>query len=133
MAAIEHGHCLCGAVAYEAAGASSDQVYCHCRMCRRASGAVAVAWVTFAREGFRFVRGTPAAYRSSPHAVRRFCPDCGSPLTFEDDRKPDEIDVTAMSLDNPDAHPPDHHIWTTSRVRWWQADGHIPAWPERKR
>ncbi|WP_456237657.1 GFA family protein, partial [Geminicoccus flavidas] len=40
------GGCLCGAVRYAIELEEDDLAdYCHCRECRRASGAPVVAWV----------------------------------------------------------------------------------------
>ncbi len=40
------GHCLCGAVRLEIAGEFLHAYYCHCSICRRASGS------SFATNGF---------------------------------------------------------------------------------
>ena len=60
-----------------------------------------VGWFTVPRGAYRVVAGTPTSYRSSPHAIRTFCGTCGTPLTFESTRFPDETDVTICSLDDP--------------------------------
>ncbi len=127
---IEEGGCLCGRIRYRIAGAVDAAVHCHCRMCRRSSGGTVVTWVTAAAERFTITRGAPAVYRSSTGAERRFCPDCGAQLTFWSERCPDGVDVTLGTLDHPERHPADHHIWTSSRVPWLHLDEHLPGHAE---
>lgn len=74
-----NGHCLCGAVRFEAE-AGPEMGVCHCGQCRRwGSGpyfAVAAAAVRF--EGAENL----GRYRSSDWAERGFCTRCGSSLFY---------------------------------------------------
>jgi hypothetical protein len=99
-------------------------------MCRRAAGAPVVAWFSVPRDAFRIISGTPRIYRSSAFAQRSFCPTCGSHLTFESDRYPDEVDVTVCTLDDPGAVPPRDQVHTSSRLPWMAEDRNLPAFPE---
>ncbi|HEX4768731.1 MAG TPA: GFA family protein [Lichenihabitans sp.] len=112
------GGCFCGKVRYEAQGTPFHETLCHCTDCRRAAGAPAIAWFSVGRAEFRFTAGEPRVFRSSDRAIRRFCPDCGTQLTFEADALPDEVDVTAASLDEPNEVPPRDHSHAGSRVAW---------------
>ncbi|MBM3490626.1 MAG: GFA family protein [Alphaproteobacteria bacterium] len=82
------GGCLCGRVRYVATGRPSRAGICHCRMCQRATGQPLVAGAVFAKAALR-ITGETRAYRSSPRALRHFCPTCGSPLFFEPLDQPD--------------------------------------------
>lgn len=112
------GGCLCGKMRYEVIGEPLASAICHCVSCRRASGAQSVAWVTFSFDGFSFVSGDPAGYRSSAGVSRGFCSSCGTSLTYRHDSDPDFIDVTTASLDLPDEFPPTHHVWLDDKVGW---------------
>ena len=112
------GGCMCGAVRYEAEGEPFHPTLCHCRDCRRASGAPALAWFSVRRDALRWVHGTPALRRSSPGVERQFCAACGTQLTWHGDTAPDEIDVTIGSLDDPDAVVPLDHTFYGQRVGW---------------
>jgi hypothetical protein len=112
------GGCFCGRIRYAARGTPFHETLCHCTDCRRAAGAPAVAWFSVRRQEFQFTAGDPRAFRSSDRAIRRFCPDCGTQLTFEADALPDEIDITTASLDDPDAVPPRDHCHVEGRVAW---------------
>jgi hypothetical protein len=124
------GGCLCGGVRYRIGAAPSHADYCHCRMCQRAAGAPVVAWLTVAREAFAWTRGAPAVYRSSARAERLFCAECGTQLAFREIEEPDQVDVTLASLDQPQAVRPSHHIWTASRIAWFDIADDLPRYPE---
>ena len=131
MARARHqGGCLCGAIRYEIVGPIPPGSYCHCSMCRKASGGAAMPWISVPRERFRFTRGTPAIYKSSPSAERSFCGRCGSPLTFFTEGAAEDIDVSLGTLDHPEDHPPDRHIFSASKLRWLHLDEHLPEYEE---
>jgi len=126
------GGCFCGRVRYEAAGAPTHETSCHCSICRRTSGAAFVTWFTVPRSGFRFVAGEPARFKSTAKAVRSFCPQCGTQLTFEHEDFADQIDVTTCSLDNPEALPPRDHTWTRSKLSWIELADALPQYGKRR-
>ena len=96
------GGCLCGRTRYAITKPPRHVSHCHCSMCRRANGAVAVTWVSLDADGFTFTSGQPTVYQSSCDAKRTFCASCGSQLTFWSKCKPDEIDVSLGTLDEPE-------------------------------
>ena len=125
------GGCLCGGVRYRIGAEPHDADYCHCRMCQRATGAPVVAWLTVASAGFTWTKGALAVYRSSEKAERLFCPRCGTQLGFRELAEPDQLDVTLASLDDPEAVRPSHHIWTASRIGWFDTADDLPRYPNR--
>lgn len=120
------GGCLCGAVRYRVSGPAVDAGYCHCRSCRRSAGAPVAAWATFPIAALAFTRGEPAAYRSSRRAVRHFCARCGTQLTYRRAVRPETVDVTLASLDRPERLPPEYHLWTASRLPWFDVRDRLP-------
>ncbi|MBI3710121.1 MAG: GFA family protein [Proteobacteria bacterium] len=126
------GGCLCGRVRYRANGATIHVNHCHCEMCRRGSGAPVVTWATFKTSDVAFVKEPPTFYRSSAKAVRGFCSTCGSALTWQGDASPEEIDITAGSLDRPDAVQPADHIWTASQIAWLHMADDLPRYPRQR-
>ena len=109
---------MCGAVRYQAPAPPIHQVLCHCVDCRRGAGAQAVAWVTFSARSFSFTAGEPVRYRSSPPVVRTFCGRCGTSLTYEAEERPNDIDVTTASLDDPEAFPPTKEVFAEQKLSW---------------
>lgn len=122
------GGCFCGFIRYRAGGDPNSETNCHCSICRRTSAAPFVTWFTVRRADFALVSGAPNSFRSSAHGTRTFCPRCGTPLTFESTRAPDEIDVTTCSLDHPERVPPRDHTQTGTRLPWVEL-GTLPAFP----
>jgi hypothetical protein len=120
------GGCLCGAVRYQLTGAGTNLCYCHCTSCRRAAGAPAVPWGTFARGAFSVARGNMAEYRSSPPVLRGFCAQCGTALTYRHERRPAEIDVTLASLDDARALAPTMHVWVSDKLPWISISDGLP-------
>ena len=126
---VHEGGCLCGRLRYRIAGTVQPAVHCHCSMCRRASGAVVVTWITVPLSRFRFTHGEPRIWNSSEQGQRGFCPDCGAQITFYSINEPEVIDITVASLDHPELHPADHHIWSGDRISWLHLDEHLPHYP----
>ncbi len=123
------GGCFCGTIRYEAGGQPFNETVCHCVDCRRAVGAVSVAWFTVSRGSFRFTNGVPTSFRSSANVTRLFCGTCGTSLTYEHDGLPAEIDVVTASLDDPEAAPPKDHVEAASRPKWVVLCDGLPIYP----
>jgi hypothetical protein len=126
------GGCACGAVRYEVKGRPYHRTLCHCADCRRAAGAPAVAWFSVHMDALAYVRGAPALRRSSPPVERAFCGHCGTQLTYRSDNFPGEIDVTACSLDDPEAAPPEDHTFAARRLHWLDTDDGLPRYPGKR-
>lgn len=127
------GGCLCGAVRYRLEQAPETSMVCHCRSCRRQSGAPVMAWVTVETMAFHYVSGAATQLASSPGVTREFCPQCGTPLTWRHADDGDWLDVTTCSLDDPDAFPPTHHCWLSHDLSWVKFDDGLPAFPRSRK
>lgn len=123
------GGCFCRAIRYQIDGAPLRRTDCHCTICRHTSGASFVDWVVVPRPALRWLQGTPARLKSSEDGTRRFCPSCGTPLTFESARSAEEIDVTTCSLDDPEQSPPQDHVYVRSRLSRVTLDDGLPRFP----
>lgn len=121
------GGCHCGEVRYELAGGVANATLCHCFLCRATTGAPAVAWCSVEAINFRFTRGLPCSYRSTPHGTRTFCPRCGTQLTFREDGE-SGIDITTASLDDPgeDAVAPRDQTFARSELPWMGSAHALP-------
>jgi hypothetical protein len=123
---VFEGGCLCGAVRYRATTAPVRGVMCHCEMCRKHSGAPALAFVHFPIDAFEWLGATPAWYRSSEFADRGFCPTCGSTLGMREQVLADRVQICVGSLDTPDRVQLDDHVWRRSRVSWFDTTDRLP-------
>ncbi len=112
------GGCLCGAIRYRAVGTPMHQALCHCGNCRRAAGAQSVAWVTFKTDQVEFVQGERSQYKSETQATWSFCGTCGTTLSYENDRRPGDIDLTVGSLDDPELFPPNRQTFEDEKLSW---------------
>lgn len=116
MSELWRGGCLCGARRYEFEGDPPHIGYCHCNMCKRATGGAFAVLVQARRDKLKWTK-QPSEFRSSPIATRGFCPECGTPLYLQYDG--DElIRVTAGSLDHPEGVRPTGHYGVESRLPW---------------
>jgi hypothetical protein len=123
------GGCLCGAVRFAIRG-PAEVVHCHCRTCRRISGAAFSTWVSVPAAGFRLLAGRLRTLRTSDRAERGFCPACGSVLTMRYDGG-DEVSVTVGALDEAEARDlwPVASIWRAAALGWAMAvDAGLPGW-----
>ena len=116
------GGCLCGAVRFRAAAEPLLVSYCHCRDCRKATGAPFVVLVGYRIGQTGIFEGVPQRYSSSPGIRRAFCGRCGTPLSYEDERLPGEIYFMVGAFDQPERFKPDRHAWTSQRLPWLQID-----------
>ena len=127
-----HGGCHCGEIRYRVTGATVLVEYCHCKSCRAAVGAPLLAWAAFDCGGFEITHGEPVAYRSSDTVVRTFCGRCGTSLTLADERFDKEIYVSVTSFDEPEAVPPEFHIWRGHRLSWLETTDDLPRYVQFK-
>ncbi|MFN3261917.1 MAG: GFA family protein [Pikeienuella sp.] len=123
---IRPGGCLCGALRFEATGEPIDIGWCHCRICQRSSGAPAQVWALYPSEAFRWIKGEPAIYASSAEGRREFCATCGSQVAF---RIGAYASPNVGCFDEPDSLKPRRHIWTESRITWFETPDGLPRSP----
>ena len=88
-----------------------------------------MGWLTFGLANFEVLSGRPQSFESSQGVTRKFCPLCGSPLTYESDRDPGTIDVTTGSLDRPDLFPPTREVWLEHKLAWEATNESIGHYP----
>ncbi|ODN69862.1 Glutathione-dependent formaldehyde-activating enzyme [Methylobrevis pamukkalensis] len=120
------GGCACGEIRFAVEiGPEAKTDFCHCRACRKASGAPVTAWLQVAPGAFHLRAGRPQSHVSSPRGRRFFCGTCGSPLYMTD---PDDISVGVMAgaLDDPGSLRPSGHGWCREALAWLKIDDGLP-------
>ena len=75
------GHCQCGAIEYVFEGAPRWVMHCHCESCRRAVSSPLATYIGVRLEQFRYLKGEPIFYESSPGVKRYFCGTCCRPVS----------------------------------------------------
>ena len=122
------GGCMCGAVRYELTSEPFDCGWCHCRTCQLSSGTPAQPFASIKRGDWVVTSGTDSlrSVRSSNFGQRSFCAQCGTPLYVTVEHQPETLDFSVVTLDDPDAVPPEFHIFWGSKVAWFNPGDDLP-------
>jgi hypothetical protein len=113
------GGCQCGAVRYALYAMPDNVGICHCRMCQKAAGGPFLAFAAVDARDFAWTRGAATLFRSSSAAERGFCARCGTPLWFRYLKRPDQVDVSVGSLDEPAKVTPRRAVGIEGRQPWF--------------
>ncbi|MGH7153770.1 MAG: GFA family protein [Acetobacteraceae bacterium] len=127
------GRCFCGDIAYIVSGAPLHVVHCHCESCRRATSSPITTFLIVRRAELRYTHGTPSLYASSPGVRRSFCARCGSPIAYESDGRPDQVDLYVCSLNDPALAAPTMHVHVEERVPWFDTLDDLPRYARTPR
>ena len=127
------GRCLCGSVVFNYEGDPNSTLHCHCESCRRATSSPMTTWISVPRSAFVLVKGAPRHFHSSPGVKRGFCENCGSPLTYENDRIPDEVHLYAASLSDPSSVVPGRHVFVSEQLPWFEVLDELPRYATTSR
>jgi len=122
---VKYGRCLCGGVEYRVEGPLRDVVYCHCKMCRRASGHFFAATACALPQLFIVRSESLRWYRSSAEARRGFCGTCGSNLFWKPDSAT-HVSILAGTLDDPTGVRAAAHIFVQNKGDYYGIDDSLP-------
>jgi hypothetical protein len=113
--------CACGNLRVACFGEPAKVSLCHCLACQRRTGSTYGIAAFFKRQDVR-VDGPSKSYeRQSDRGfpVRlHFCPDCGSTVFWEPQRKPDAIAVGVGSFADPTFPAPTQSVYGEHRHAW---------------
>jgi hypothetical protein len=126
MSGAAEGGCLCGEIRYRVSGEPVAATLCHCGSCRRASGGTNVAWAVFEKNMFEWLAEEPASYSSSTGIEWLFCDTCGSLVGYRRSSRPEHMDITTGTLDDPDRFPPKVEIWLDQKIGWETLHADLP-------
>ena len=116
---VHEGGCQCGAVRYKSTAAPQRVVACHCKTCRRRTGATYGVGVYYRNEDVQFNDGEMRSYRFHSETSGRwlqneFCVNCGTAVTWTLEMRPGVRGVGAGTFDDPDWFDIEAHIWTSA-------------------
>ncbi|SFD31528.1 Uncharacterized conserved protein [Tropicimonas isoalkanivorans] len=115
------GHCDCGALSYELRDTPLFVHCCHCRWCQRETGSAFALNAIIEADRFDVLSGTPEMIDTPSESGRgqriARCPTCKVAL-WSTYSNPSFVFVRVGTLEDPDACPPDIHIFTESKQPW---------------
>ncbi len=118
------GSCRCGVIGAEAKAEPFLVSYCHCRDCRKQTGAPVMAFVGF-RESDLAWHGEPARWRSGG-VERAFCASCGSQIGYRDERLAGDVYLTLGFMDEPERYPPSVHAFAMRQLPFLHIADDLP-------
>jgi len=99
--------------------------YCHCRDCRKQTGAPVSVFLGWREEECRF-EGDTRKVRRTGMIERSFCAECGTPCDYRDDRLPREVYVYLGVMDEPENFTPTIHGFESRRLPWLHIADQLP-------
>ncbi len=127
--------CFCGDVRLVIAGSPDWVSYCHCKSCRKATGAPVTAYASFKNSLLSFESGKLNIYESSPGTKWGSCSKCHSPVSYQADKCPDDTHLHLITIDEYAELIPDSHVHFEEKVVWmnilddhpkYQGSGPVP-------
>jgi hypothetical protein len=125
VTAAHIGGCRCGAVRFEASAEPSHVSYCHCRDCRRASGAPVSAFVGFMADKVKVEGKALKTFENGP-VTRSFCGNCGSPISYVDARIGDQVYFMLGVMDTPAYYKPALHAYVSEQLPFVHMPDDLP-------
>jgi len=129
------GGCDCREVRYRLASRPMFVHCCHCRWCQRETGASFALNALIESDRVQLLHGEPEIVDTPSNSGKgqkiARCPKCRLALWSNYSGAGDAIRfIRVGTLDNPDAFPPDIHIFTSTRQPWVILPHGVPAVPE---
>lgn len=126
MSELLTGSCHCGAIKFSTGATPLWSGYCHCASCRRATGAPFTAFFGVLRGTVTWT-GLRTEITRGP-VTRSFCPHCGTQLTYQSQRWPDETHLYTANLSDLTKVPPQEHYHFAEKLPFVAFDDGLPKW-----
>ncbi|MEQ8233467.1 MAG: GFA family protein, partial [Gammaproteobacteria bacterium] len=108
--------------------------YCHCSMCRKASGSSFATNMLMKESDLVFKSGENyiKGFNSSPGETRYFCSECGSPIYGKAESRKGLVSLRCGGLDGAPAIQPEVHLFTDWKAPWYQIADTLRQVPDLK-
>ncbi len=118
---------MCGRTRFTIFDQPNLATYCHCDDCRTSTGAAVSAFVGFETAHLVWQGEPLKQYRSSPTVLRGFCSECGTSMTYEDEKLPQHIYFYIGVFDDPDSLPMTNHSYVEQKLTWLKINDDLPS------
>ncbi|MGA1600500.1 MAG: GFA family protein [bacterium] len=141
------GGCSCGAICYRLLASPMFTHACHCSLCQKLTGSAFIVNTMIEGRHFRLDSGRLKRFAgpsgsNQQHALYR-CEACGDPIVSYYGGSERIAVVKVGTLDDPQALPPQAHVYVSSKLDWVVLSENVPqfeafysfseAWPEESR
>ncbi len=113
--------CRCGRLTLECDGDPLRVSVCHCLACQQRTGSVLSAQARWPDDRLT-LRGEWREWKrvadSGNRTTYRFCPTCGSTLTYSNESTPGVTAVPVGAFADPSFPPPDRSVYEERRHPW---------------
>lgn len=115
-------------IRYEVDEPSNAMYFCHCSMCRKASGSAFATNMLVVRSSFSLVSGRSLLkwFPSSTSEQRYFCSQCGAPLYSQSNLRANLLSVRCGTLADDPCIRPSEHIHVASKAPWFTILDGVP-------
>ena len=129
------GGCTCRTIRYRMKSKPLFVHCCHCRWCQRETGTAFALNAMIEADRVELVSGEPGMVMTPSNSGRGQkiwrCPECRVAVWSNYSGAGDNVRFVRIgTLDNPDALPPDIHIFTSSKQPWVILPDNVPAMPD---
>lgn len=124
--AVFTARCYCGASRLRLDRAPLTAAYCHCRDCRRWTGAPVGAFAAFLPAALSADPPLGAGISLAPGVRRWNCPTCGSPLAARFDYLPRQVFIPLGIIDQADQIAPQNHCHAAAALPWLHLSDDLP-------
>ena len=125
------GGCDCRLIRYRLARVPLFVHCCHCRWCQRETGSAFVMNALIETDRVELLAGEPDVVLTPSNSGKgqriARCPVCRIAVWSHYGGSPQLSFVRVGTLDDPDAFPPDIHIYTSTKQPWFQLPAGVPA------
>ncbi len=128
------GSCLCGSIQFTLEGSITDIIYCHCSLCRKASGSAYATngFINAADLKLTDPNNALTFYESSKGKRKYFCKNCGAPVYSSNDQSPQRVRLRLGVLDSKIEERPISHNFVTSKANWEDLDDQLPHYEQHE-
>lgn len=126
------GSCLCKSVRYTVKSPFRMALNCHCKTCKKITGAAFEAIALTEESGLEITHGKEllTTYQIGELAKKHFCSQCGTPIFNLHVKVPGQAIIHIGSLDDPAAVTPSVNLFCESMLPWLRSLGDLKSFDQ---